>query len=342
MPSATMDIFKGGRMGGLYNVTGSLSLTSASTAYDSEWSDCAIQLGNNPTSCFYNFYDTTGAPYVVMAGDFVMSHVLYYQNNPSGVIFTLVDGTGRPVIAAFGDGSNNVYLAHNTGSTSSPSWSRLGSGSGFIPGNALAPLDLRVDIAAIGSHTATLVVNDITVDVVSFTDTTVTVNGIQGGNLNGAPSASLYYSQLYARLNGTTVGAHIKTSRATGAGTYQEMAGSYTDVSQQVPNLVNVNTSDAISQRQTYIMSNVTVPTGYLIGGIDIWTQFKNDGTSPENLKSKLIVASTEYDASANLGSPSVGYTFGVQTYPENPNTSAPWIASGWNAPAQAGWTSET
>ena len=337
---STYDLFVGGRLEGLTALSGGTGLST--DAYDNTYSDCNV-LTPQGASFEHGFYDTSGNATAVTAGNYAMAHaeVQLQQGNISGPIAAMLDSTGRKVVACYGDGNGNFYLAQNTNPTGE-TWAQLGTGTVYRPFNGgLGTIDLQVVVDASGAHTALLACNGNAVQSHTFTDTAVASGGVSGMWYGCLYNGWAAWSQLYARANGSTIGAHVKTVRATGAGTYSAWTGTYTDVNEQFTNDSTVNQSTNVGDKQSYPMANVTVPTGYTISGVWHWLRAKNDGGSPDNIKSLILSSGTEA-ASGDL--PGLGLTFNgtFHRYDTDPHTSAAWTQAGFNAPVELGFQSDT
>jgi len=296
-------------------------------------------------------YDPASAPllvaYEVPAGHSFYFHGTFsYSDGMRGNndFLYVVDAAGHPWLKVGTDPGSNTLVAlwYNSGSGGSPAWTQLGVSVPFPGyGSGYAAMDIKLDIDAGGNHTVLFALNNVAnIGPIGFTAAGLTnAAGVQFFNSN-IYSAPICWSELLMTEDWSTVGAHVATTRPTGAGSDTGWTGVYTDVNEQVTNDTTVNQAFTAGLNQTYPQTDITVPDGYLIAGWWNWLRCKNDGTAPENIQSICRPASTDH-VSADLGAVAVTFASNGAQYPQNPDTSAAWTQSDVNA-GQLGFASAT
>lgn len=340
-------LFAGGRLESLVTIAGAPAdvrdTYQGNPVWDPNYSDAALQCASAGV-VGVNLYDGGMAETSVGPGHTFWFHSAYFSAGMHGYAFLyLYSLTGAQVLRLFSDGNGNFVLQANTGTAGSPVWTDVGSPAAAVfSSSAISRMDLEVQMPGSGEYVATLYLNEsATAASGSFTPgTDAGQPAIAQVQLNDA-GQDLYYSQILATSDQSTVGAHVKTCRATAAGNYQQWTGGYTNVNEPLDNDSTADQATAAGLKQTYPMGNVTVPTGYAIASVFHWLRAKNDGGAPENIESACIIGGSEYE-SGNLGGIGVGYGPVGARYDTNPNTSATWTEAEWNTPVQLGYVSET
>lgn len=330
------NLFTGGRLESIKVLSGVVSDNTPGGWYNTTYSDNALDVGGGVAQV--PFYDPASAPllvpYSVPSGHSLYFHLTgFWQNNPNNFYVQLNDSSGNPWVRCYGSGQ----MMYNSGTGASPVWTNLGTSAGQIAFSTAIPIDIKIDIAAGGTHTATLFYANVQV----MAPTTFTASGMT--NLSSAilTGSNLIFSEIMATEDLSTIGGHVFTKRAAGAGTHTDWAGTYTDINEQVTNDNTINQATTAGLVQTYPMANVALPNGYAISSVFNWVRAKNNGNAPVNIKSVVRRGGTDY-TSGNLSSVGVGFGGAGARYDVDPSTSAAWTQAGWNAPVEVGFASAT
>jgi hypothetical protein len=332
-------LFSGGRTESFNVLSGTpADYTANSSRWDTTYSDAALVLNGGVVS--HLFYDSTMTATTVTSG-----HTLYWHAYLSvsafnaANFFVLYDSSGNPWLRIrLQQDTNNLYLEANTGTSGSPTWTQLGATLTLANGNYA--FDLSVALDTTSGHTATIYIdNNATTTTGTWTQTAF-MNAAEVRLSSGGTNAPPFVSQVMAVEDASTISGHVYTCRATGAGTYSEWTGTYTDVNEPGDNDSTNNYVSFSGAKQSYPMGDVTVPTGYNIPSVFYWLRGKNDGGIPGNIRKLMVSGGVEYDGAANLPGISVGYSSLGSRYDADPNTTAPWTETTWNA-VELGYLSE-
>lgn len=305
---------------------------------DSAYSDAGINVRNGGVQGL--LYDPAAAPllspYAVEAGASFYFHSHLYQTG--GVYLLLLDNAGYPWVQY--DYHGQLY--YNSGTGTAPVWTVIGIPYAPFVSSAF-DIDLRLDIASDGTHTIALAYNGTVVSgPVSFTQAALTNIARWQLQSQGQGYEDVVWSQIMCAENINTVGGHVNTCRATGAGAHSGWTGTYTDVNEVITDYTTYNQALTAGLEQSYPMTNVTVPEGCYIMGVFEWLIVKNDGVAPENVASLIRTGADVDHVSADLPGVTFGYTNVGARFDVNPDTSTQWTQAAWNAPVQLGYVSET
>lgn len=340
-----MVVFSGGRLESVQIVSGSPADNTTGASFDSAYCDASLQLSNgtnDEVAC--PFVDAAMAPTTVPDNATCWFHCDAYHlsgfANAQGDGIIFYDSSGFPWVKLRGDnGTPTVYLYGNTGTGLVPVWTQIGANVPFT--FARTTFDISVAIDSGGSHGVTLYVNG-TASVATGTFSNSSFTNIAAVHLRAFDTGGSWgYSQLMATNGLSTVGGHVFSSRATGAGANAGWTGTYTDVNEANDNDTTFNEAAAAGLRQSYAMGDVTVPAGYYIASVFHWLRAKNDGTAPENIKSVCRRGGTDYVGASNMPGIGAGFAAVGARYDVDPSTSAAWTQAGYNA-AEMGFESET
>lgn len=339
-------LFAGGRIDSMGASGAPVEVTTAGR-FNATYADSAVQMANGDTITA-NFLTTSGAVMTaadVVSPETVYAHFDFYMSNAvstTGTNFaTLYDSSGFPWLALrTTNGTVSYGLFYNSGTGAAPVWTQIGATFTMVAGT-IYTFDMKLTLGA--PHTVEISQNG-SVLIAATTFTQAALTSLRSLRLNGITLALYYsnFSQVLCTRGISTIGAFVKYSRATGAGTNSAWSGAFTDVNDAIGNDATVNTSTVTAQRQTYAMGDVTVPTGFVIQTVFQFLRAKNNGAVPTNIKSVLRSSATDY-VTGSLTSPTFGTSFqpmGMR-YDNDPATSATWTTSGWNA-AEAGFESLT
>lgn len=330
-------LYAGGRLESVRILSGTISENTNGGWYESAYSDCGL----NPDNGVFQLplFDPAAAPqltaYAMQPGHSAYVHFMsFFQGNPNNTTVTFCDSSGNPWLQYKGVGQ----MYYNSGTGASPVWTAFGATFGQPQYSTLVPIDIKLDLAANGTHTVTVFyANSQILAPITFTATGFTSLGsitIGGG--------SLVTGQYMVTEDWSTIGGKVKTTRPTGAGSHSDFAGTYSDVNEQVTNDTTINQASTAGLVQSYPTANITVPNGFLVAGAFNWVRAKNNGNAPNNLKSLVRVAGTDYTASVNMPNMGVGFGGTGARYDVNPATGVAWTQAAWNAPIEMGFASAT
>lgn len=340
-------LYIGGRLPTVTVVSGTVVDNDNAEYINTTYTDAGIDTGSTPGVARGYFYDPASAPllvpYAAVTGSTYYFHAqlgLRYaiDETHSWPLLQLVDAAGDPWIQL----NTNGFLQYNSGTGVAPVWTNLHTTAWTFAGfNSSAPeaIDIILAFSGTGTHQITLAFGGVAVvGPVSFTQASLGLAGfILGSNIYaGGPTV---WSEILCTQDLSTVGAHVAVSRPNGAGTHSDWAGTYTDVNAALTQTTTVNQATTAGLNQTYTMSNITVPTGYVIGSVFEWLYAKNDGGSPANIEAICTPAGTDY-TSGDLNGISVTFAGIGSRYDVNPATSAAWTQAQWNAPTDMGFAS--
>lgn len=334
-------LFYGGRTDSIAVVSGTWTETTAGSRFDGSWADAALEPGSNTSTFDCVFLDDTEAAFNVTAGHTLYTHLEIfsdssaYTDDTTAPFLELRDSSDHPWLRLrFIAGAFVAY--YNSGTGGAPVWTAISGGATSAPSwNARYAIDFMVTVDASGNHTVAQAINGtLSYSVVCPTMAGLTnIAKVRVGAIHVNPGADpVAFSQLLMTQDISTIGAHVKTIRASGAGTNTGWTGAYTDVNEAVTNDATFNQATSSALKQSYAMADIAVPSGYLIKGVRHCFRVRNDGANaPLNVQSLCRSAGTDY-ATGNLSG--VGATYGPvsKRYATDPATSAAWTQSGVNA----------
>lgn len=313
----------------------------SSVNYDPAWSDAGLQVvdpGGSPQGAQFPCLDAAMAPTTCPDNSdfFLHMYVHFRHSGRSQDNFVFVDSSGNPYVRIHSTPDSNFQLFANTGTGVSPIWVQLGTDT---PQSAFN-WDIQISINSAGSHSVRLFQDQVLTPTLAGTFVCADFTNIAAVNAVTGYQAGEWLSQVILTEDVPTIGARVKTSRATGAGHYSDWAGSYTDVNEVGDDDTTVNQSTVVGDKQSYPMSDITTPAGYMMHSVFCWLRGKESGVAPQNIVGLLYSGGTDYTTGVlpnlDLGFSSVGMRFD-----EDPATSAPWTDSGYNA-AELGFVSAT
>lgn len=326
-------LFGASRLDGFVIAPGSVAFEQAAgdCPCDPAYVDAAVGVyGTNTLWCF--FTDASNAAYPVPTGHTVAFHASMGRVDAGGVIDIVVfrDSDGHPWLKMRGEGDQQLHLYYNTGTGASPVWTAVPGGFGPYPGNPTL-VDISMLLDAEGNHTVLFALGSTTVWTGSLAMPGLT-NLARVDISSNTEARNCFWSEVMAAQDMSLVGAHLKTIRATGAGTHQEWTGTAADVNEVISSDANFNNSTTPGERQTYAMGDVTVPSGYTIKGLFHRIRVKNDGTNaPLNVKSLLRSGGADY-ASDNLAGVAAAFGPTGTRYDANPDGGGAWTQGAVNA----------
>jgi hypothetical protein len=327
-------LFTGGRLDSVTPI-GTPTETNTTTMFDTALSDAAIVCnGTNSfsTKLYRNNPNEALTETTVVSGDTLYLHVVSRQssgNSSVGNVILFYGSDGYPWLSVRNPGTTgNFQMFYNTGTGPAPVWTA--TGTPFIAGTGATLLTYDFQITLGSPHSVTAYVNNSSLMTTTFTLANLTnIAKIEFTAVNS--TATQNYSQILITRNIPTVGAKVKTIRATGAGSNSAWTGAHTNVNEAVNSDATVDTTGTPDLVQTYAMADYTPPEGYVIKSIWQWLRAKNDGATPLNLKSVLKTGGTDY-VSTNLANMTIGFAPVGIKYDTNPATSGGWLSADWNA----------
>lgn len=329
MPSPLM-LFAGGRVGDFVVNGGIGEANPGAPWYDTTYSDCATTLGASVTATC-NFTDASGAAVTVGVGYTVNAHAYmgYSRGLVAGVLMTFYNASNQPWLRINCPSNGITQLQYNSNTGASPTWTNLGGTQSTGTGD----VDLSLKIDASNTHTVLFAIAGTTVYTGTFTNANLTATSIAYFTiLNTDPGGTLYMSQVMGSRDIGLVLGKLKTLRATGAGTYSQWTGAYTDVNEVLTNDATYNSVTTNDQLQSYNMTDITVPSQYAIASVMHRFRIRNDGTaSPLNVQGIARSGGADY-LTANLSPVVAAYGYVGTRYDTDPATGVAWTQSGVNA----------
>lgn len=333
-------IFAGGRLDSLVEVQAGGGESTAANR-DATYADACISYATQTTSSHRATFRDESMNVLNLTAGTIWVHVEVAVTTSYTVgknMIELHDSSNQPWIAVRSVSSSTLGLFYNSGTGAVPVWTQLDASWAHPSGN-LVPYDIQFTFGS--PHTVTIYYNGTMQATGSFTQASLT--NIQSFLTRGIATTTganywTRFSQYLATEGMSSIGAKVKYCRPTGAGSSSEWTGAATDVNEAVNSDATLNSAATADLTQLYAMTDVTVPTGYVIKSVWNWMRAKNDGVSPLNLKSMLRSSATNY-ASANLIGMSVGLTPVGMRYDTDPATGVAWTQEGWNS-AEAGFQS--
>lgn len=281
------------------------------------------------------------APYQVEAPHSFYFHTEFAWNDTgfanNYVALTLLDSDGYPWVRLYWNG----VLQYNDGTGPAPVWTQLGVPYGQIGGFQFpVPFDIKLDLSFTGDHTILLAyANTAVIGPITFSQPLLT--NIAAFELTGVSTTRDTWSQIMCTEDISTIGAHVKTCRATGPGTYSGWSGTYTDVNEVIPNDSTVNQASTVDLLQSYPVTNIAVADGYEVIGVFHNLRSHNNGTAPENVASIVRGAPAVDRISGDLTGSLVTFGNVGARYDVNPDTNTPWTSLDWNFPVEFGFKSK-
>jgi hypothetical protein len=336
-------LFIGGALDSLRNVSGAVEAnTSDNPFWDTTYADVAtwVQNGANVAA---DARDSAGALATVVAGEIFCAHAEVEFTNAwtsGNRMFTLLDSSGNPWISinSLGGGAfnNNFGLFYNSGTGGTPVWTQIGA-TFQITQQATRRIDIEVAIITGGVHSVNFY-NNVAVGggpTVTGTFTQASLTNLQTLQLYSQnPSGSTIWTQVALTRGLSMVGAQIKYTEPTGAGTTGQWTGAYTDINEVKYNDGNFITSSAVADLSTFAWGDVgTIPAGLSIGGVGLWTRGKNNGgAAPQNYKLACRSAGTNSLTAGNVAGITTSFAPLGLRFLVDPATGLQWTAANFNA----------
>lgn len=333
-------LFAGGRLDSL-TFTGTPVESTTAGSFDSTYADCSTAVLSTDviTATLVTLSGGVLTPTTVVTGETGYFHFEVYSRTGSTVTLAaaLYDSSGFPWLAIRNTALGTWGLYYNSGTGASPTWTQIGSS--WAQNNVTKnTYDIKVTLGS--PHSVELSRDGSVLASGSWTQASFTNVRSLRGTGNAAGGSQNQFSQILITRGISTINGKVKYARATGAGTNTGWTGAAANVNEAVNSDVTVDSAASAGLKQSYAMTDVTVPTGFVIKSVFHWLRAKNDGAAPQNIKSLIRSGGTDY-SSTNISG--LGTSFGPvgSRYDTDPATSATWTQSGWNA-AEAGYESAT
>lgn len=318
--------------GGLDSVTttGTASEYTGGGRSDPSYTNNALAIFNITGNFVATGIDATGTPKSVTTGKTFFGHCEAYHDGVQTVmnILSACDAAGNEWVGVRCKSSGVYGLFYNSNTSGSPTWVQIGSD--FTFGGSLQTFDLRVFIDAAGTaHQAEFLLGNASKASGTFSNANLTALQKLKGTGSNIGGATTYYSQILITEGISTVGAKVDYNGATGAGTTSGWSGAYTDINEASLNDGTVISAASAALKSTFAYGDVTVPAGYTIKSVFLFTRGKNDGSG--DIKPVCRSGGTDFSGS-NLVGIGVGYNPLGYRYDTDPNTSAAWTQTNFNA----------
>lgn len=340
-------LFAGGRLDSLVLSSGAATELTTAGRFDSSYCDASVNIQDAAGQVDAGFYTQSGgvlSAATVVSGETLWVHVdTYgggYASSGSNSLFICIrDSSGFPWLALKGlNGGGNGFSAglyYNSGTGASPTWTLIGTVWTKDVG-AIVTWDLELTLGS--PHSINLYKDGALFRNGTFTQASFT-NAAKMSFTGWHNSTGTGYSQMLATRGISTIGAKVKTSRATAAGANTGWTGSYASVNEAVGSDANLQNAATAGLKSTHAMGDVTVPSGFEIKSVFHWMRAKNDGTGPTKIKSVLRHSGADY-ATADLSGIGLGYGPIGARYDADP-LATNWTQTTWNA-IEAGYESAT
>lgn len=332
-------LFAGGRLDSLSIIGGSPADSTTANSFDSAYSDSSAYCPAVTDIIQATQVNASGAALDLSGTQTGWYHTVLYSGGApaaNNMPMFLVDSAGFPWVAIRCPNTTQIALYYNSGTGASPVWTQIGTIAYGITNYVRVEIDLRLTLGS--PHTVELYVNRSLLTSGTFTQAALTaIRGMRLSTIGGAT----YFSQILMTEGVPTIGAKIKSCRATAAGANTGWTGAYTDVNEPVNSDTTVNTATTAGLRQTYPITALSIPTGYTINTVMHVFRAKNDGTAPVNIKSAVRRAAVNYDNASNVSGLGLGFSPILTRYDTDPSTAAAWTQANFNA-AEFGYLSVT
>lgn len=332
-------LFAGGKLNSV-TTTGTVVDSSVAGRFNATYCDSALNCDSTADIWTAAFVDSSGAAATVTTGQTCYAHVDIHRVSGGATTgpYLFLNGGGFPWLSVRGTGvSETVALYGNTGTGASPTWTQIGTGAGVLTAGVTYTIDIKVTLGS--PHAVEFSIGGTLISSGTFTQASLTSLDTFSGTMPTSISQHCY-SQILVTEGISTINAKVRYTSATAAGTNSGWTGAYTDINEAVGSDATVLSATSAGLKSTFAMDDVTVPAGYVIKDVFIWSRGKNDGSAPANIKTVIRSGGTDYAGSNMAG---IGTSFGplLDRRATDPATSTAWTQSGWNA-AEVGVESAT
>lgn len=265
---------------------GTPSANTTSTTFNSTYADHSIS-AHSTNRAFFAFVDSSGAADSAVTGEtlhvhFAMTRISGSTIPTAGNAVELFDNSGFSWLSLRNTGTTDTYgLFYNSGTGASPTWTQIGSNTQSITNAAVVDIDIWITLGS--PHSASWAVNASLKDTGTFTQGSLT--SLSKVRLRGSAAIGMGYSELMATTGISLVGAHLYSSKPTGAGSNSGWTGAYTDIDDVAIGDTDAITSGTAAQRSTFAYANVpTLASNEALGEVFLWTRARNSGGAPSNV----------------------------------------------------------
>lgn len=335
-------LFCGGKFNSIQPLGNPVDHTGGTT-FDSAYTDCSLHMAASTDQWQQDFTDASGASSSIVNGDTGYAHALIYKNTISSTAHSyleLRDASNFPWLSLRNVSSGVAGIYGNTGTGASPVWTLIGSTFTFTQG-ILYNCDIKF------THSTSNMPVEFSINGTLVTSGTISIASlpsltrIWGGGRGTGNNTPVYFSQIMVTEGISTINGKVRYRAATGAGSNSGMTGAFTDVNEIINNDTTVLSAASVGLKSTFAMADVTVPSGFAIKSVFIWSRAKNDGTAPNNLKGVVRSGGTDYPMAANMTGMGTSFGARLDRRDNDPATGSPWTQAGWNA-VEVGVQSET
>lgn len=229
----------------------------------------------------------------VDGGDTLWGMGVYSANsNVSGPWLTIYDTSLRPAIRLSITSTWTIAVQHNVSANATPSWTTLVS----VTLTAMSYLVFSIKTGSTKAYA--LYSNGTLIGEGAFTNAAI---GPLSYFRAGQTTNLGYISQIVFSRNIPLVGARLNTRKPSGAGSYSQMTGAYSNLVKTALNDTTGVTSDTAGQISTSAYQDVTVPSGMeMHPEVCVWSRVKHNNTEPTSMK-QIIISDSVTTKSANL-----------------------------------------
>lgn len=278
-------VYKGGELDSVRVISGAAVAGTVSSQYDAAYSQMGIGIQSNVLGEIFRS-PATGLPTTIGGSDTLWCSCYYAASiaSNSGAITTVEDVNGRPAFRINVASGPVFSFQHNTSATTTPAWSTLASFSGAAP----AYLSFKAKLGS--SKEFAFYIGGVLIELGTFSNSLI-------GDLSeftiGSISNAAYISQIQFSRNVPLAHSRLYTRKASGAGTYQQMTGAYTNIVKTSLNDTTGLVSSTAGQTTTNQYQDITVPDGMdMHPDVWIWNRVRNDGGEPSSMMQACIVNS--------------------------------------------------
>ena len=323
-------IFVGGERDSVEQIAGTIGEISGAGLFDATYARLALQCNGTANAFQHSFIDESNAAVNVTGTQTFWFHCEFRVGTTTGTAngIEIRDSANGPFLALRGSGtSGQIRIVHNSNTGASPTW--VNNLAVTIGADTRVPIDIKITLGT--PHTWELYTNNSLSDSGSFTNANfANISRVWYNAFVG--NAACNFSQLLCTEGISTVNAKVFSARASAAGTTAGWTGGvFGDVNELVLSDTTFMQSIAANQVYTHAFSDITLPSGYAINTVFVWTRAKNDGTAPNNLQHAVRRAAVDY-FTGNLPGIGTGFAQIGSQWKTDPSTAAAWTATNFNA----------
>lgn len=257
------------------------STTNPGTQYDSNFVDGCISFSGAGSDSWVQKFLGASDPEWWVHFDFANSG--NFINNAQ--FFSILNSSATPVIRGQGVSTNLLQLQYWNGSA----W--VNGGATFPINPAISTIDIRVASGAMGE--IQIYQNNAILQTVGGLNSAVT--NFQGVRLHSAFGGSRFSQIIVADED--TRDMKVFHRRPNGNGFYNaDGTGTFTDVNSAVSDDATSIILPNIGHKRTFTKSSITLPPGYIVGGVAVSGRMRVDGT-PNDAQALLRIGGTDYNS---------------------------------------------